>query len=188
MTDVRLVPAPGRQALRAAVRSRLADLGLGLRVVAEGILGADGPIDLVALDPDGGVVLVLLAAEGADLELPGRGLAQRSWVEARLGDWQQLSPRLGLTPHAGVRLLLIAPDFGPQALAAARALGPAVAGLATVRCVRNGSAIQVLLERIRSTAAPSGRSADDGTPSSRFRSGLGDSDLSLTPDERRDLE
>ncbi len=188
MTDVRLVPAPGRQELRSAVRSRLADLGIPLRVVAEDILGAEGPIDLVALDPDGGVVLVLLASDGADLELAGRGLAQRSWVEARLRDWQQLSPRLGIAPHAAVRLLLVAQEFGPQALAAAQALGPSVTGLATYRCVRNGGALQVLLERVRVGTATTALGAERGAPSSRFRSGLGDSDLSLTPEERRDLE
>ena len=71
------------------------------------------------------------------------------------------------------------------ALTAAQALGPAVADLATYRCVRNGGAVEVLLERLR--GRPRADRASAGTLSA-FRSGLGDADLSLTPEERSDLE
>ncbi|MCC6642204.1 MAG: hypothetical protein IT386_13675 [Deltaproteobacteria bacterium] len=185
MPEISLVAPPARPDLRRAVRSRLADLGLTLRVIAEDLLGADGAIDLVALDPQGGVVLALLADEGGDLELMGRALAQRSWVEPRLRDWLQLSPRLGLAADAPVRLLLLAPGFGPAALAAAQALRAGLVDLATYRCVRNGGAVEVLLERVRGRA-PADRAGS--RPLSTFRSGLGDADLSLTPEERSDLE
>jgi len=188
LPEITLVAAPARPDLRRAIRGRLGDLGLTLRVIAEDLLGADGPIDLVAVDPQGGVVLVLVAEDGGDLELMGRGLAQRAWVEARLRDWLQLSPRLGLAPDAPVRLLLLAPGFAPPALAAAKALGPAVADLAVYRCVRNGGAVEVLLERIRRRAAGTEHHGGSGRPLSTFRSGLGDADLSLTPEERGDLE
>jgi hypothetical protein len=118
----------------------------------------------------------------------GRALAQRAWVGARLGDWLQLSPRLGLALDAPVRLLLVAPGFGPPSLAAARALGEAVVDLATYRCVRNGGAIEVLLERIPGRAAGGEGASSPVRPLSSFRSGLGDADLSLTPEERSDLE
>lgn len=161
---------------------------MSLRVIAEDILGADGAIDLVALDPQGGVVLVLVAEDGTDLELMGHALAQRAWVEPRLRDWLQLAPRLGLAADAPVRLLLIAPGFGGSALAAAQALGPAIVDLASYRCVRNGGAMQVLLERIRGRAAAAERAGASQRPLSSFRSGLGDADLSLTAEERSDLE
>lgn len=155
-------------------------------MIAEDLLGADGAIDLVALDPHGGVVLVLLADEGGDLELMGRALAQRAWVEPRLRDWLQLAPRLGLAAGAAVRLLLLAPGFGAAALAAAQAIGIGVADLATYRCVRNGGAVEVLLERVRER--PRDRHQGSAEPLSTFRSGLADADLSLTPEERSDLE
>ncbi len=188
MAEITLVAPPARPDLRRALRARLGDLGLTLRVIAEDLLGADGAIDLVTLDPEGGVVLALVAEEGGDLELMGRALAQRAWVEARLRDWLQLSPRLGLAPDAPVRLLLLAPGFGPPALAAAQALGAGVVDLATYRCVRNGGAVEVLLERIRGRAVGAERRGDSTRLLSGFRSGLGDADLSLTPEERSDLE
>jgi hypothetical protein len=188
LPEITLVATPARPELRSAVRARLGDLGLSLRVIAEDLLGADGPIDLVALDPQGGVVLVLLGEEGGDLELVGHALAQRAWVEARLRDWLQLAPRLGLVPDAPVRLLLLAPAFGAAALAAAQALGSGVVDLATHHCVQNGGAVEVLLERVRGRAAGSERRGGSARPLSSFRSGLGDADLSLTAEERSDLE
>jgi hypothetical protein len=188
LPEITLVGTPERDELRRAVRARLPDLGLNLRVIAEDLLGADGAIDLVTLDPDGGIVLVLLGDEDADLELMGRALAERAWVEPRLRDWRQLAPRLGVSADAPVRLLLVAPAFGPSALAAAQALGQAVAELATYRCVRNGGGTEVLLERLRGRATHSDRRSGPVRPLSTFRSGLGDADLSLTPEERSDLE
>lgn len=190
MPELAWVANPSGPALRTALRARLADLGLRLRVVAEDLLGAEAPIDLLALDPQGGVVLVLVAAEGEELALVGRALAQRSWVEARLRDWVQLAPRLGIEPEAGVRLLLLAPRFEPTALAAAAALGGALVGLATFRSLRNGSTSELLLEPVPlqgAERAPA-RNGAAHPPVSRFRSGLGDADLSLTPQERQDLE
>ena len=184
MPEIRLVGTPQRSELRRAVRARLADLRLVLRVIAEDVLGAEGPIDWVALDPQGGVVLVLLGSEGEDLALVGRALAQRAWVEPRLRDWIQLAPRLGLEATAPVRVALLAPAFGPGALAAAGALGPSVAVLASYRCVRNGGAVEVLLEPLRDTRPRE----ECPTPASSFRSGLSDADLSLSAEERSDLE
>ncbi len=183
MAELRLVGAPQRSELRRALRSRLPDLGIVLRVIAEDLLGADGPIDLVALDPQGSVVLVLVASEGEDLALVGRSLAEKAWVEPRLRDWVQLAPRLGLAAEAPVRLALLAPGFGAAALAAAGALGPSVAVLATYRCVRNGGGVEVLVEPLLGA-----RAREESAPlRSAFRSGLTDADLSLTPEEREDL-
>jgi hypothetical protein len=188
LAEITWVAPPPRSELRRAIRGRLSELGLSLRIIAEGLLGADGRIDLVALDPQGGVVLALLADDGLDLELVGRALAQRAWVEARLRDWLQLSPRLGIDPEAPVRVLLLAPSFGAPARAAGRALGAALVDLVAYRCVQNGGAVAVLLEPIRDRA-PGGRGLGESDRLlSTFRSGLGDADLSLTPEERSDLE
>lgn len=176
-------------ALRRAVRARLGELGLRLRVVAEDVLAAESPIDLLTLDPRGGVVLVLVEPEGDGLALVARGLAQRSWVEARLGDWIQLAPRLGIAREAPVRLLLAAPEFGAEARAAAQALGEMVLALVRVRAVRNGGESQVLLEPVRGRGPGPAGAPPSGAPTlSRFRSGLEDADLSVTPEERIDLE
>ncbi len=185
MAEIRIVGIPERGELRRTLRARLPDLGLSLRVLAEDLLGGSGPIDLLAVDPDGGAVLVLVGGEGEDLALVGRALAERSFVEPRLEDWLKLAPRLGIDPRAPVHVLLLAPSFGPAALAAAGALGPGGVDLGTYRCVRNGGAIEALLERVRPPARlPAGVSA----PRARFRSGLADADLAVTPEERSDLE
>ncbi len=188
MPELTLVATPARAELRAGIRARLGELGLSLRIVAEDILGADRAIDLVGLDPEGGLVLVLAAEAGGDLELIGRALAQRAWVEARRRDWIQLAPRLGMSADAPVRLLLLAPDFGPAALAAAQALGSAIVDLVTYQCIRNGGAPQVLLRRVGGLAPGAWRRSSPTQALSSFRSGLGEADLSLTPEERADLE
>lgn len=191
MPDLSPAPPPPRPQLLRDLRARLDGAAPGLRVVAEGVLGEGFPIDFVALEPDGRVALVLVGDAGEDLELVARGLAQRAWLEPRLRDWLQLAPQLGLRPEAGVRLVLLCPDFGPESRAAARALGDAAPLLATYRCVRNGGSVEPLVEALPAPAglpeAPGRPPAPGGAPVA-FRSGLSDAELDLSPDERREFE
>jgi hypothetical protein len=177
--------APPRRELLGELRARASALWPALRVIAEEVLGADATIDWVALEPGGRAVVVLVGEAGQDLELVTRALAQRAWLEPRIRDWQQLAPRIGLRPEAGVRALLICPAFRGEALAAARSLGPEVLSLATYRCVRDGSGISVLLEAESATAAATNGS---GPPPEPFRTGLSALDLGLTPEESREFE
>jgi hypothetical protein len=182
--DLSLIAPPARADLLRGLRTRLGDIAPGLRVVAEGVLGADAPIDFVAIEPDGGALLVMVGEPGEDLELVARGLAQRSWVQARLADWLQLAPDLGLRPGAGVALLLVCPDFGPMSRAAARALGPDAPSLAVYRCVRNGAGVEVLVEPLGGAPRPPTQSG--AVPA--FRTGLSDADLGVTAAERSEFE
>src|SRR5262249_48361268 len=109
---------------RRAQRDRLALRGALLRLVppletfAEDVLGLVSRIARVARDPDGGVTLVLVASEGADLARLAEGVAQRVWLEPRLADWNQLAPHLALAPERGVRVLLLALRFDDRTRAA----------------------------------------------------------------------
>lgn len=188
MAEVTLATPPALPALRESIRRRLDDLGLSLRVVAENLLGADAPIDLLAVEPGGRVALVLVGEDGADLDLVARALAQRAWAEARLRDWAQLAPGLGLRPELAVRLVLLAPRFGATATAAARALGAEGALLAVYRCIRNGEGVQVLLEALDPCPAPARAPAEPPAPTSPFRSGVSDADLGLSPEEIREFD
>jgi hypothetical protein len=116
------------------------------------------PIDFVAVEPDGRVVLVLVGEAGRDLELVGIALAQRAWVEPRVRDWLQLAPDVGARSGAGVRVLLLCPDFRPQTRAAAGWLGGDVLELAAYHCLRTGDATCVVIEGARTPqlAAPPG--------------------------------
>jgi hypothetical protein len=155
--------------------------------LAEDVLGAEAPIDFVAIDPSGRVVLLLVGDEGDDLELVARGLAQRAWVEPRLRDWLQLAPSLGIRPEAGVRVVLLSPSFRAETLAAARALGPEAPVLAHYRCVRNSAGVEALVELL--TPHPDAPAAGSTPPQpSGFRTGLTDRDLGLTPEEQREFE
>jgi hypothetical protein len=187
MAELSTAPPPPRPQLLRDLRARLGDAAPGLRVVAEGVLGEGAPIDFVGLDPDGRVVLVLVGGAGEDLELVARGLAQRAWLEPRLRDWLQLAPDLGLRPEAGVRLVLLCPDFGPESRAAARALGEAAPLLATYRCVRNGGSVEPLVEALQPRPAQA-RPPASAAGAIAFRSGLSDADLDVGPDERREFE
>jgi hypothetical protein len=190
--DLSAAPPPPRPQLLRDLRARLGDAAPGLRVVAEGVLGESASIDFVAVEPDGRVALVLVGEAGEDLELVARGLAQRGWLEPRLRDWLQLAPDLGLRPEAGVRLVLLCPDFGPESRAAARALGDAAPLLASYRCVRNGGSVEPLVEPVEPAPAPPPESpARPLAPAAgpvAFRSGLSDAELDLGPDERREFE
>jgi len=195
MSDVAWCEPPPRPELVMRVREALSELGASLRILAQDVLGADARIDLVAADPEGRVTLVLWTTGDEDLALAALGLAQRAWVAARLPDWTQLAPQLGLQPEAPVRLLLLAPDFSPTAVAAVRAADPEDIDLVRFRCFRgpsNGGRVSVLLEPLRlagaSRPAPSPRRPGSPPPAVRFRSGLSDADLDLTPDERRGLD
>jgi len=182
MADLRLVGMPARSELRAALRGRLGQLGRGLRVIAEDVLGAEDRIDFVGCDVDGRAAVLLVAEPGRELERLAEALAQRAWVGARLADWRQLAPELPLRPEAGVRAVVLVPDAGPRLRAVAGALGPEAPELWLYRCVRNGSGLDVLLEprgREREEAPP----PRDASPTSAFRSGLTDAQLGLTADE-----
>lgn len=188
MVDVELAGAPPRPQLLEALRLRIPRLAPGLRPIAEDLLGADARIDFVAVEPSGRVVLILLGQDGEDLELIGRALAQRAWVEPRMRDWCQLGPNLGLLPDAGARAILVCPSFKTETLAAAAALPSEALTLVRLRCLSNPSGLDLLLEPISPTRSPETtpiRSRPKAIPD--FRTGLTDDDLDLSDEERRDL-
>jgi len=178
--------------LQERVRARMAEFGGALRVIAENLLGADAPIDWIALDERGEVAVLLLGQAGRELELIATGVAQRAWVAARLRDWLQLAPNLGLRPEARVRLLLIGARFDGTARQAAAALSDEGIELWSYRCVRNGTAADVLLERIAGSVHPDSRGARARSPAppptSAFRSALSDAQLGLSAAERAEFE
>lgn len=197
-----IAPLP-RAELRAALRRSHGALDPSLRILAEDLLGAGSNIDLVAADPAGRVALILIGDEGGDRELFTRAIAQRAWVTARLRDWIQLAPSLGLDIDAPVRLSLLCPSYAAETLAAAAALGRDFVELSVVRCVQNGSSTSVLVERTgevgesgeggrrewigAADAALTRRSAAAPGQPARFRSGLTEEDLNLTPLEESDF-
>ncbi len=186
--ELAVVPAPDRRELVGRLAARLPELVPGLRVVAREILGAgDARIDLVAAEPSGRALLLLVGEAGDDLALVGPWLAQRAWLEARLDDWLQLAPELGLRPEAGVGGMLLCPDFAPETLAAVGALGDAGPALVGYRCVRNGGAVDPVLEVVLGDRSrPSGpRATPEPSP---FRSGLSEAELGISPDERAEFE
>ena len=158
-------PQKSRAQLLRCLRERLGDPGLSLRLVAEGILGADSPIDFVTVDSAGGVQLVLFSTDGEDPVFVGHALAQRDWVAARLRDWLMLSPKLGIRTERGVGLVLVAPSFGSGVVAAAQGLEPDAATLVSYRWVRNGDAPEMVLD---TPACPPGRRSE---AAGRARSG-----------------
>jgi len=188
MPELSAVPAPPRPELLRLLRARLGESRPELRFVAEGLLGAELPIDWVAVEPSGRTLLVLVGADGADLELVARGLAQAAWVGARLGDWRQLAPDLGVRPGAGVRVVLLCPEFRPETLAAARALGERAPQLVRYRCLRVGPRTEAWLEPAPGAPDPAPAAASSPVPEAApFRSGLSEAELSLSAEERAEF-
>ena len=180
MSDARLESADHGQ-LRQSVRAALGSLAPSLHVLAEDLLGERTKIDLVGVEPGGRAVLVLVGQAGEDAALVTRALAQRAWVEARVGDWLKLAPGLEFRVPASVRAILLCPAFDPETVAAATSLGPEVIELATYRQLPNGGQSSLLLERVTRPESPLDASATPGH--APFRSGLTESDLNLTPEE-----
>ena len=182
MPEILVNRSPAPTELRRRIRQNIGRLEPGLRVVADDLLGQVSRIDLVGRAEDGAAVVVLISGEPAEDGLLTRGLAQRAWLAPRLSDWLKLNPDLAIDPAQPVRLLLIAPHFGPELCAAAFDLTPGVVRLATCRYVQTENHRSVLLELVPAAAptAPEPReeaSEDTGPPLPPFRSGLADADL-----------
>jgi len=196
LPELRLIAPPDRPALLAQLRSRLGHAAPGARLLAEGLHGADSTIDFVAIEPTGAVVVVLVGDHDEDLELVGRALAQRAWVEKRLGDWAQLAPGLGLRADAPVRALLLCPAYRAESRLAIDAVGRNVMTAGLYRCLQDGAGLAVVIEQLGFADAevqPAPSSQEPVGPaaaptSAPFRTGLTDADLGLTPEEKREFE
>ncbi len=187
MPDLTITRAPHRKELLRQLRPRIHAAAPELRLIARDLLGAGAPIDFVAVDPSGGVTLLLVGEAGEDLELVARGLAQHAWVTPRVRDWLQLAPELGARPEAGVRVILLCPDFSAESRGAAEALGDAAPALWTYLCVRDGASTDALIAPVESPV-PSTGPASDAPPTPTFRPGLSDADLGLSAAERNEFE
>jgi hypothetical protein len=186
---------------RDDVSRQLPQLSPPLRLVAKDWLAESHRIDFVTLDPEGHVVLVLQGSDGEDTALLVRALAHRAWVKARLDDWRQLAPQLGIAPQAMVRCVLLCPSFLPETVAAAETLEGAVQlVLGCTICLGTDQRVvfEALTEptaprapkRPAATAAPpetSPTEADPGPDPTPFRSGLTEADLGLLPEDLREF-
>jgi hypothetical protein len=189
LADLTLAGPPRRPQLIEGLRARLGDVVPALRLIAEGVLGADANIDFVGVEPTGRVVLILVGEEDDDLELIARAVAQRAWVEPRIRDWIQLAPNLGMRPGAGVRAVLLCPSFCHETEAAAAALGDQAVSLVRYRCVLNGGNLEILIEPIaRGAARASTPPRPDRSGLPAFRTGLSHEDLGLTAEEYVEFE
>lgn len=170
------------------MRRALASGAERLRVVAEDLLGAETRIDWVCVGPEGETLLVLQAEQGRDLELVARGLAQRVWVEARLADWLQLAPALGLRPEAGVGVLLLCPAFGTESRAAAASAGPGRIRLATCHFEHEAAELRAWIAPVEPAAPRVVPVRSSPEPLPEFRTGLSDADLGVTAEEKSAFE
>jgi hypothetical protein len=105
-----------------------------LEVFVSGIQGGYGALDWVARDPRGGLAVVLAAEPSRFLDVLGRALAERLWLEPRVTDWARLAPERGLEPEHGLGLWVAGAGPEPGAEEAARA-----AGIGLLRMVPLGS-------------------------------------------------
>ncbi len=189
LADLTLAGSPRRPQLIEGLRARLDDVGPAVRLIADGVRGADANIDFVGVEPTGRVVLIFVGREGGDLELIGRAVAQRAWVEPRIRDWIQLAPNLGVRPGAGARAVLLCPSFRHETEVAAAALGDQAVSLVRYRCLRNGSSLEILIEPIaREVAHASTPPRPDRSGLPAFRTGLSHEDLGLTAEEYVEFE
>jgi hypothetical protein len=110
------------------------------------MVGLEGEIDAVARDGGGRAVAIRVAEPGQDLAAFTDLLAQRDWLEPRLRDWLKLSPGLGLKPELGVAALLLAGEFDPRTVAAARSVREGDLRLARLLAFDWQGTLQLVLE------------------------------------------
>lgn len=194
MTDTSILASLKSHAIsKGDLRQRLPQLHPPLRLIAEDWLAESTTVDFVTLDPAGHVALVLVGTAGEDAALLTRALAHRSWVAARLGNWRQLAPEIGIATDAQVRVVLLCPSFAPETLAAAQSLAGVIE---PVLCcsIESGGERRLLFESLQEpapTREPKGAPTRPFLPHgdsqqvdiARFRSGLTAEDLGLTSEE-----
>jgi hypothetical protein len=172
VSGLRAVAAPPRARVQAALGGLLAELPDPLHLVVEQIGGEGGEIDAIARDAEGRAVAVSVAASGEDLARLADLAAQCEWLGPRLRDWLKLNPGLGLAPELGVRGLLLADEFDPRTLSAARRIGSSVA-LARIRAFEWQGGLQLTLEPVgspgRAPRPERGAAAPPPTPTPSLR-------------------
>ena len=191
------IPTGSAETVRRQAREQLGQLTPGLRVIAEDVMGPVSSIDLLAVDPDGGVVAVLIATgEDEEPALLTRAIAHRAWIAERVGDWCKLAPELGIAPKRPALCVLLAPNFGDETRLAARALGAESIHLVRYSALRAGEETGLVLDPLAApsptasdlvhapreepaTPAPSPLFAQATGPLPEFRSNLAERDLRL---------
>jgi hypothetical protein len=146
VSGLRRVAPPPRTRLLAGLGALLPSLPEPLYLVAEQMVGLEGEIDAVARDARGRAVAIRIAESGQDLAAFTDLLAQRDWLEPRLRDWLKLSPGLGLKPELGVAALLLAGEFDPRTVAAARSVREGDLRLARLLAFDWEGTLQLVLE------------------------------------------
>lgn len=76
--------------------------------MVEDMVGLEGSIDWVCVDPTGRVVLVQWAEPHEDLTALAHLSAQLQWVRPRIRDWNALAPSREIDPEQEPRGLLVA--------------------------------------------------------------------------------
>jgi hypothetical protein len=146
VSGLRRVAPPPRARLLAGLGALLPSLPEPLYLVAEQMVGLEGEIDAVARDARGRAVAIRVAEPGTDLAAFTDLLAQRDWLEPRLRDWLKLSPGLGLKPELGVAGLLLAGEFDPRTVAAARSIREGDLRLARLLAFEWQGTLQLVIE------------------------------------------
>ena len=197
MSEIQLAPPHSAAELQALVRTEVEHLDPAWRVIAEGVLGLEDRIDLIAIDGRGRIVVTLLGLEGEDdRTLLTRLIAQRAWVADRLDDWAQLAPELELDPDAPVRGVLIAADFSAQTRASAGELSHLAVELIRYTSLRSRGRPQLILSPVETSSSPAfkqesrdpGPAGEPKPSGSVFRSGLSEEDLGLGQPDLRPLD
>jgi len=141
---------PDRRTLRRSVRHELRRLDPSIRVVAEDLLTEATTVDLIARGGGGELVAIRIGRGGDDDRLLTSLLADRTWLIPRLVDWGKLAPELDFDPAAGVRGLLVCPDFRRETCSAATLLPEPAIGLIRYHCLpRQHGRWAVLLEPVK---------------------------------------
>ena len=195
MSEIQLTPPRSAAELQAQIRAEVEHLDPAWRVIAQGVLGLEDRIDLIAIDGRGRLVVTLLGLAGDDDRvLLTRLIAQRAWVTARMGDWAQLAPELELDPEAPVRGVMMAPDFCTQTRESVTQLEELGLELIRYTSLRSRGRPQLVLSpmeisnaRFSDTETRGPRPGRAKPSGSVFRSGLSEEDLGLASPDVREL-
>lgn len=180
---------PSRTERTRLLRRELERLEPGLRVIAEDVLAQSSRIDVIGADGRRRVVAAIVAEGDAVDRALTLALAHRSWLIDHVPDWPKLAPDLPIDATAGVRTLLVAPEFDPELVAAVAALPTGWIELVRLVEIARGGQVHGELVRhpvLRRNGAdpdrPAGSQRRAGA-AARFRTGLTARDLGLSDEE-----
>lgn len=160
---VRALAVTDREELGSLLEANLSALDPGLSLLDRHFPAGEAPVDLLALDAGGRLVLCLLGS-GSNAAVLVRALEAYGWCRENGTLLRRLFPAARIDTEAPPRLYLLAPRFSDGLRRTARHFGPLSPALVECRCLEVNGARAICLERVEGMPIQELQDAPGGEP------------------------